>query len=80
MKLLTSENRVGVMGTYNFGKTVFLTSLINHLLHHDPKRFNLGKVYQIKNPVIRPVRGMPVFDYEKYRAELIHQGYWPAKT
>lgn len=34
--------RVGVIGMYQSGKTVLLTSLINHLLNHDPDRLPLG--------------------------------------
>ena len=36
------ERRIGVIGLQGSGKTVLLTSLINHLMHHDPRRFPLG--------------------------------------
>src|SRR5688572_15259034 len=42
LRLKTIEARVGVVGLYNSGKTVLLTSLINHLQDHDPDRFPLG--------------------------------------
>ena len=35
----TTECRVGVVGLYSAGKTVLLTSLVNHLADHDPDRF-----------------------------------------
>ena len=38
----TAERRVGVVGLSYAGKTVFLTSLINHLEHHDADRFRIG--------------------------------------
>ncbi len=33
---MSIDKRVGVVGLYSSGKTVFLTSLINHLSEHDP--------------------------------------------
>ena len=42
LRLKTTECRVGIVGQYNAGKTVLLTSLINHLQDHDPERFALG--------------------------------------
>src|SRR5687767_9214495 len=41
LRVKTTECRVGVVGLYNAGKTVFLTSLVNHLRDHDPDRFAL---------------------------------------
>ena len=41
-RVKTTEARVGVVGLYSAGKTVLLTSLINHLQDHDPDRFPLG--------------------------------------
>src|SRR6266508_2142376 len=38
----TAERRIGVLGPNWAGKTVFLTSLINHLSSHDPRYFHLG--------------------------------------
>ena len=42
LRVKTTEARVGVVGLYSSGKTVLLTSLINHLQDHDPDRFPLG--------------------------------------
>jgi len=41
-KIRVSEYRIGIVGGYYTGKTVLLTSLLNHLKHHDPGRFRLG--------------------------------------
>ncbi|QGJ68820.1 Hypothetical protein PBC10988_4830 [Planctomycetales bacterium 10988] len=40
----TKHKRIGVVGLLQSGKTVFLTSLIDHLQKHDPERFRLGEV------------------------------------
>jgi uncharacterized protein len=42
MGLVADYQKIGVVGIYNSGKTVFLTSLINHLLHHDSGDFKIS--------------------------------------
>ena len=42
-KIHSVEHRIGVIGLYRAGKTVFLTSLINHLQNHDPRILPVGK-------------------------------------
>lgn len=42
MGLIADYQKIGVVGIYNSGKTVFLTSLLNHLLHHDPDDFKIS--------------------------------------
>lgn len=82
----TTECRVGVIGLYNSGKTVFLTSLINHLEHHDPDRFRLKVVPGREPPLVRRFRTLPVdrgwsqFNYAGYRDALVYHGRWPEKT
>ena len=86
-KLRTSEYRIAIVGLLASGKTVFLTSLINHLKDHDPDRFTLGKsVAAGKNAVtirkfqeLQPGKGWERFPYERYR-EAIISGKWPEKT
>ena len=39
MRLFQFNKRIGIVGLYRSGKTVFMTSLINHLSRHDPLRF-----------------------------------------
>ncbi len=79
--LKTVERRVGVVGPANAGKTVLLTSLVNHLEHHDPDRFRLGRGAAVRKFALHPADpGWPAFDYAAYRDALVHAGRWPAKT
>ena len=81
----TQERYIGVIGMHSSGKTVFLTSLLDHLLNHDPARFRLGP--GTAAPVtLRRVRPEPVtagweaFNYAGNRAALATSGRWPRKT
>ncbi|HEY1190254.1 MAG TPA: YcjX family protein [Gemmata sp.] len=78
----TTEARVGVVGLYNSGKTVLLTSLINHLQDHDPDRFPLGKPGTTlrKVTVKEPDPEWSAFNYTGYRDALVNNGRWPSKT
>ena len=49
-KMRTSEHRVAVVSLAAAGKTVFITSLIDHLWNHDPAEFPLGND-AVRNPV-----------------------------
>jgi predicted YcjX-like family ATPase len=82
LRLKTTECRVGVVGLYNAGKTVFLTSLINHLQDHDPDRFRLGDGQgQVRKFRPEPCdAGWAGFDAARYRDALVHAGRWPEKT
>jgi len=82
-RVKTTECRIGIVGQYNAGKTVFLTSLINHLEHHDPERFRLGDGTVTINrfeTVPCTEEGWISFNYRGYRDALVHQGRWPEKT
>jgi predicted YcjX-like family ATPase len=81
-RVKTTECRVGVVGLYNSGKTVFLTSLVNHLQDHDPDRFPLGgpETRIRKFSVLPPDAGWEPFNYAGSRDALVHGGRWPAKT
>lgn len=81
-RVKTTECRIGVVGLYNAGKTVLLTSLINHLEHHDPDRFRLGDgtVRLRKFEPLTPDDGWSPFNYLGYRDALVHRGRWPEKT
>jgi predicted YcjX-like family ATPase len=79
----TTEARVGVVGFANSGKTVLVTALIDHLMHHDPHRFKLGAK---KDATLRRFRELPPddgwakFNFEAHRDALVHQSKWPRKT
>ncbi|MCZ2343679.1 MAG: YcjX family protein [Bacteroidales bacterium] len=81
-RVKTTECRVGVVGHSNAGKTVLLTSLINHLEHHDPDRFRLGdgSVRIRKFTALKPDAGWSAFHYPGFRDALVHRGKWPEKT
>lgn len=78
----TTECRVGVVGLYSAGKTVLLTSLINHLADHDPDRFGFagGKACIRKFALRSPDDGWGQFNYPGFRDALVHAGKWPEKT
>jgi predicted YcjX-like family ATPase len=82
LRVKTTECRVGVVGLYNAGKTVLLTSLVNHLEHHDPERFRLGTggVRVRKFEVHPPDAGWAAFNYPGFRDALVYNGKWPEKT
>src|SRR5947209_10765059 len=83
-KFRISECRVGIVGLGYSGKTVLLTSLINHLQDHDPCRFRLGRDRKVD---LRKFEELPVvgswgrFDYKRHRDRLV-QGHlkWVDKT
>lgn len=81
---LTTERRVGVVGLFAAGKTVLLTSLVNHLADHDPDRFRLGSgrspVALRKFRPAPPTAGWEPFPYAAGRDALVNKGKWPAKT
>jgi predicted YcjX-like family ATPase len=81
-RVKTTECRVGVVGLYNSGKTVLLTSLINHLQDNDPDRFGLGgrDTRLRKFTTLPPDDGWDAFNYAGCRDALVHGGRWPGKT
>ncbi|OWK36628.1 YcjX family protein [Fimbriiglobus ruber] len=83
-RVKTTECRVGVVGLYNAGKTVLLTSLVNHLDNHDGDRFRLGHGKEIqtirKFEILPPDDGWAAFNYAGFRDALVHNGKWPEKT
>lgn len=81
-RVKTTECRVGVVGLYNSGKTVLLTSLVNHLQDHDPDRFPLGsrETKLRKFVTLPPDDGWEGFPYAAARDALVTGGRWPGKT
>ena len=74
---------VGVIGMYRSGKTVLLTSLINHLLNHHPDRLALGdgqvELGCLKSDLPPVDAGFAKFEYGYYRSRLGNR-VWPDKT
>ena len=75
--------RVAVLGSRGSGKTVFLTSLANHLLNHDPQRCPLNgwTVTPADSDLASGVAsdGSPLYPYADARKSLA-EGRWPRKT
>ena len=79
-KLKNVRRKVAVVGFSSSGKTVFLTSLINHLSEHNP---NLFKIDNSGTSEIRKFKCKSTatpFNYEKHRSTLINSHIWPEKT
>ena len=79
-KIFSSKHNIAVVGLYRSGKTVFITSLINHLMHHRPDELKLGngKSRITFDEELRLQNGFARFPYEEFRCE--NKGSWPSKT
>ena len=77
----TTECAIGIIGPSWSGKTVFLTSLINHLEHHEPSLFPLGKKgMRIRRFTPLPNHpSWPPFPYAEFRNRIVNR-LWPSKT
>lgn len=75
------ELRIAIVGTQASGKTVFLTSLINHMEYHDREKMRLGDYEIIKFKELNAeMPGFSQFPYNFYRSELVKKSNWPSKT
>lgn len=83
-KTYTRRRSLAVVGNAEAGKTVFLTSLVNHLLNHNPKLFQLDdrntRICNSKKRHAASVDGWREFPYLEYRTAIAEQGTWPVKT
>lgn len=85
-KLYRRSYRIAVLGGYQTGKTVFTTSLINHIKRHKPSLLRLGKPDSAGGSPVKitfdkelPRGGdLPRFEYEQFRNA--RQKTWPKKT
>jgi predicted YcjX-like family ATPase len=81
MRWLKRRMRVGVVGLYQAGKSVFMTSMINHLRQHDPARLAVGdgrvKLDWVAD--LPPRDAIDRFNYERNRNRLGGR-QWPDKT
>jgi predicted YcjX-like family ATPase len=76
---------LGIVGLGNVGKTVFLTSLLDHIFHHKKDQFRLDR--NTSNVSIARVRELEEsskaddrFPYEAFRKMLAQGRQWPTKT
>lgn len=88
-KIKVFKRKIGITGLRSSGKTAFLTSLINHLKHHDPERHEPEHEFflephsgaKITHFQYLPARnGQTSFPYERYRNQLVEDNQWPSKT
>lgn len=86
MKILTDRGtrRIAVLGGNNAGKTVFITSLLDNLLHFDPERLHLGDQWGVLDARITnegKEAGFDRFPQEVYRRKFFAESpTWPKKT
>lgn len=81
-QLLVSEQKIAITGIAGGGKTVFLTSLLSHLIEHDPYHFAFGqqaRVSGFREKKVRPRYGGRL-RLDAYRDMLSRRQQWPAKT
>ncbi len=81
---MTRRRRIAITGLANTGKTVFLTTLLNHLNHHEPSEF---RIFDNSNDNVtvkqfteeEPSDQIEKFDYSLF-AQAMRTGHWPHKT
>jgi len=81
---MSSTRHIGIIGFRESGKTVLLTSLINHILYHDPDQFPLDgrKRIQLWDPKFMnqaQIDGWSAFDYTNIRKRMT-ENLWPRRT
>lgn len=74
-KYLTRYKKIAIAGMARSGKTVFLTSLINHILEHQSEDFRLepNDVKIVKTRVLSK-DDPDHFQYHRYREDLVRSG------
>ena len=80
-RMMNYKRRIGLIGIYFSGKTVFLTSLINHLQHHVSTRFRLRSEKRKSESSNRsaPIRTGPSLIIRR-RDAMLYNRKWPKKT
>jgi predicted YcjX-like family ATPase len=82
------KKRIGIIGLSNSGKTVFLTSLINHISEH-PNNLEKFDIDEGKNKkIITFFRELPIenekywnrFEYKRWKDRFSIENNWPDKT
>lgn len=84
MKKVPKHRKIAIVGTARSGKTVFLTSLINHLFEHHQTEFKIGKGGSVQISKMKakrvPQKYGEKFSFAQHREALVHDGNWPKKT
>lgn len=84
MNIRSISRKIAIVGTARAGKTVFLTSLINHLEEHHKNDFIVGKGSGVqisdfkRMKVAKGIGGK--FNYGACRDALVYGWEWPKKT
>lgn len=82
--LRSRDLRIGIVGTSRSGKSVLLTSILDHLKNFDPEALQFSRPLKIRrfrelNCPQHP-SDLPIFPYESFRGQLTMEARWPAKT
>jgi len=70
----TFKRNIGIVGLAWSGKTVFLTSLIHHLQHHDLEKFPLHSTNKKSNPAVFKFERLKLEELEHAVAEVEAEG------
>ncbi len=76
------SRQIAIVGLARSGKTVFLVSLINHILEHEASKFKIsdGGGSISKATITKTSGECREFNYEKYRSCISRKYEWPEKT
>ncbi len=73
------NHKIGILGSSNSGKTIFLTSLLWNLSDHDSERFFVGENTHIRD--FRIIRNQDHdFGFARHKNTFIQKHCWPEKT
>lgn len=80
MPLPSSNTKIAITGLSSSGKTVFITSLIDQLLHQDKLRTVTLSNPAFKVEIKSPLQNFKRFDYYTLINKLKHEHVWPKGT
>ncbi|MCC5835501.1 MAG: YcjX family protein [Opitutales bacterium] len=79
--LRSRDLRIGILGSSRSGKSVLLTSILDHLKNYDPELLRFTKPVRVRRfREVEPPEGLPVFPFQRFRGQLSQEGRWPLKT
>lgn len=79
--LRSRDLRIGILGASRSGKSVLLTSILDHLKNYDPERLRFSKRVKVRRfREIEVADGIEAFPFQRFRAQLSQEGRWPLKT